>query len=136
MKINNINSNQTSINNKARLNIISTDKVISSEKLVRLEEKAKKIGTSRDMILIGISEYKEKSSMSKIPFLGKFFKKEQECTEITGACHTFFDLEKPKSFIEHMNLFKGNKKQRKEQCYQAVDKYLSQIEKGVAGCNK
>jgi len=127
MKINNIN-NQTNINSKARFDLISNKLILSDKNLLKLAQKARNIGTSADMILIGVTEVQEKKPIKFLSVFGNKFYKKEDCTKITGACHSFFDIESPKSFLENIATIYGNKSERAKKCYEAVNNYLNEIE--------
>ena len=75
---------------------------------------------------------KEKTE-GKIATINKFLHRKvtEHYTNISGACHTFFDIETPDSFITNLGNDFGGKKERAKKSYEIIDKYLNDIQIGL-----
>ena len=130
MRINKIENN-TSFN--AKLNIISNPELLLKKDVATLTSKARKLGSGKDFIAIGITELIREKKDGKIAKLNKLLhRKTMECyTNISGACHSFFDIETPCSFMTNLGDAFGGKKERAKKSYEIINKYLDDIQVGL-----
>ena len=131
MRINKVESN-TSFN--AKLNIISESELLLKKDIATLTSKARQLGSRKDFITVGITEVIKEKKEGKIAKINQFFhRKTKECyTNVCGACHSFFDIETPCSFMTNLGDAFGGKKERAKKSYAIIDKYLDDIQIGLS----
>ena len=130
MRINKIDNN---INFNAKLKIISGADLLAKNDIVNLTSKASKLGSNEDFILIGVVQMPKEKKENKISILNRFLNKNTKefYTNISGACHSFFDIEKPDSFIKNLGSAFGKKDERAKKSYEIINKYLDDIQLGL-----
>ena len=130
MRINKIENN-TSFN--AKLNIISDSELLLKKDIATLTSKARNLGSKKDFITVGITEVIREKKEGKIAKLNKLLhRKTKECyTNVCGACHSFFDIEAPCSFMTNLGDAFGDKKERAKKSYEIINKYLDDIQMGL-----
>ena len=130
MQINKIENN-TCFN--AKLNIIADSGLLLKKDVANLTTKAQNIGSRKDFITVGIIEVTREKKEGKIAKLNNLLhRKTKECyTNVCGACHSFFEIETPCSFLTNLGDAFGGKKQRAKKSYEIIDKYLDDIQSGL-----
>ena len=130
MRINKIENN-TCFN--AKLNIISDSELLLKKDIATLTSKARKLGSGKDFIAIGITELTREKKEGKIAKLNKLLhRKTKECyINVCCACHSFFEIETPCSFLTNLGDAFGGKKERAKKSYEIIDRYLDDIQFGL-----
>ena len=130
MQINKIENNT---NFNAKLNIISDANLLLKKDVVSLTSKARKLGSNSDFIAIGINQLSREKNSGKMAIVNKFLQRKtvEYYTNISAACHSFFDIESPSSFLVNLGDAFGGKKERAKKSYKIIDKYLDDIQIGL-----
>lgn len=130
MRINRIENNT---NFNAKLNIISNSELLLKKDIATLTSKAHNLGSKKDFITVGITEVTREKKEGKIAKINRLLhRKTIECyTNISGACHSFFDIEAPCSFMTNLGEAFGGKKERAKKSYEIINKYLDDIQFGL-----
>ena len=131
MQISAVKNNQTNTNFKASFGVIGNKGLLSKDVLSSLSKKAESIGSSKDIITVGLAHKAEVVPYDSMnPNFGKltFF---HQATEITGIAHTFFNVKEPGNFIRNVAKFVGSEKERADKVFNVINKYLDELKKSV-----
>ena len=130
MQVNKVDNN---INFNAKLNIIADNGLLQKKDIATLTSKARKLGTKKDFIAVGIAELTKEKSEGIVAVINKILHRKaiEHYTNISGACHSFFDIDVPCSFITNLGNAYGGKKERAKKSYEIIDNYLNDIQLGL-----
>ena len=130
MHITPINNTQSNINHKASFEIVGDRALMSSEQLNILKDKAKRLGSTSDCIMVGITRITPERPVDVKPIvyaLEKIKEVTDTYTKITAACHTFFDIPRPDSFIRGVANVFGSRTERANKSFEIINSYLDDI---------
>ena len=134
MRINTINNTRQNVTHKAFFNIVGDKTLMSKEQVNILRTKATQLGSSEDFIAIGITRIKPEETLQNrliVHHFGNIEKVAGSYTKITAAIHTFFDIDKPDSYIKGVADVYGSRIERASKSFDIISSYLDDIDIGL-----